>query len=466
MVVQSLACITCRNVHRATGRSLRSVSSLLNPQQAGEKAQQIAQKRGGKPRRSIDTVLSHAGVLPTTNSLAQTSTSAPLSPPLHLATTYTRPASGLYGEHDSKYTRNDNPTRLLFESEMTRFELPKDDKDDNYDANDSNTDNDDRLSYSCAFSSGMMAASAIILAHRAPLLVLLPTDVYHGVPSVLTDVFARFHVTTRKVDMQQVESILKVYEATGTDIVLWMESPSNPQTQVVDIESICALVKTMRNASSITTVVDSTLAPFQRPLLLGADLALHSATKYIGGHSDVLCGVVTVHPSRAQDLLPRLRTVQTGVGGVASPMDCWLALRGMRTLSLRYQRQSESALRVAHYLDGHEAVWKVHYPGLPTHPQHDIAKKQMKGGKFGGVLSVEMRTEAHAMAFAGALQIVARATSLGGTETLIEHRASIEPEGRVVSPVGLLRISLGLEEADDLIADMREALLIMNEVCD
>ncbi|GKY91225.1 hypothetical protein MPSEU_000095100 [Mayamaea pseudoterrestris] len=437
----------------------------LQAQKAGERAQRLAEQRrqhrkeSSSHSSSVETILAQVGF---SNEITR---NAPLAPPLHMATTYTRPANGVFREEDFHYTRHDNPTRLLLEREVTKLELH------------GFTSIDSHVNYSCAFASGMMAVSSIILAHQAPLLVLLPTDLYHGVPTVLDDVFARFNVTTKRIDMQDLEFLLRnsLLVKNYTNMILWMETPSNPQTQVVDIALACRTVKEcVSNANpfrcSITTVVDTTLAPLQQPLLLGADIVVQSATKYLGGHSDALCGVATVHPSCAQDLLPKLRSVQTSLGGVASPMDCWLVLRGMKTLAIRYERQCQTALTLAQYFEQHKqmeqstSVSKVYYPGLQSHLQHDIAALQMKD-HYGGVLSVEMASEEHAMAFAGSLLVFTRATSLGGTETLIEHRLSIEPEGKVVSPPGLLRISVGLENVDDLIADVQQALEIMEEAC-
>lgn len=194
-------------------------------------------------------------------------------------------------------------------------------------------------------------------------------------------------------------------------------------------------------------------------------MVVHSATKYLGGHSDVLLGVVTPSPwtQRGQELSSVLRTVQIDMGAVASAFDSWLTLRGLRTLHVRVQRQCETALALASFLDNHDFVKTVHYPGLATHPQHEVATQQMKMG-YGGILSIELGTESQAMAVAGALRLAQRATSLGGTETLVEHRASIEPAGRVTSPPGLLRISVGLEDAQDLIRDFQEALSISESV--
>lgn len=205
---------------------------------------------------------------------------------------------------------------------------------------------------------------------------------------------------------------------------------------------------------------------------------LHSGTKYLGGHSDVLLGIVSCSTNTAtgQWLSERLKIIQTSVGAVASPLDCWLTLRGLRTLHLRVERQCQTALKLAKFLSDHESVTKCHYPGLESHPQYEIAKQQMfakatsypnENNKhmFGGMLSFEVESEAMAMAIAGAVRIIRRATSLGGTESLIEHRASIEPPERRTSPPGLLRLSVGLEDVDDLRNDLDSALKIASKIC-
>jgi cystathionine gamma-synthase len=192
---------------------------------------------------------------------------------------------------------------------------------------------------------------------------------------------------------------------------------------------------------------------------------MHSGTKYLAGHSDALLGVVTASPvtERGRKMADLMRGVQIAAGGVASSFDSWLTLRGMRTLQVRVERQCATALTIAEYLNQHSLVTVVHYPGLSSHPQHEVAKRQMKTG-FGGVLSFELADEVQATALAGALQTIQRATSLGGTETLIEHRASIEPPERRTSPPGLLRLSVGLEDPKDLIQDLENALVITREV--
>jgi cystathionine gamma-synthase len=421
----------------------------MNPEWAGRCAEELAKKLP-KASPTMKTKIAHCGLLDEPN--------AAMSPRLEMATTYTRPAEGPYNEGDSIYTREDNPTRLLLEREVAKLEtIGKEYAPDN-------------KPVCCAFSSGMMAASSIVLAHSAPMTVLLPEDLYHGIPSVLEEVFRRFHVQVKRMNManhEDLESTLSAMDESS-DTIVWLESPSNPLCQVLDIGAICSLVKEAK--PSATVVVDSTLAPppITQPLTLGADVVMHSATKYFGGHSDVLLGVVTTSPwsERGCWLRERLRKVQTSMGGVASPMDSWLTLRGLRTLMVRVQQQSSSALKLAKYLESHPKVKKVSYPGLESQPSnhHDIAKKQMKNGYFGGVLSIEMGSESEAMALAGAIRTIHRATSLGGTETLMEHRASIEPPGRVTSPEGLLRISVGLEDPDDLIQDLEEGLKIVDQV--
>ena len=193
---------------------------------------------------------------------------------------------------------------------------------------------------------------------------------------------------------------------------------------------------------------------------------MHSGTKYLGGHSDVLLGICSASPFTTQGkyLSERLKAVQTSIGAVASPLECWLTLRGLRTLHLRVERQSQAALELAQFLEKHKDVVKCHYPGLKSHPQHDVATQQMK--LYGGMLSFEVKSESMAMAVAGAVRIVRRATSLGGTETLIEHRASIEPPERRTSPSGLLRLSVGLEDVNDLKHDLNVALEVAKVSCD
>jgi cystathionine gamma-synthase len=234
--------------------------------------------------------------------------------------------------------------------------------------------------------------------------------------------------------------------------LIWTETPSNPLLKVTDIARVAAIAHT----AGARCACDNTWASpvLQRPLDLGADLSVHATTKYLGGHSDVLGGAVL---ARQQDeFFQRVRMIQTSGGAVPSPFECWLVLRGVRTLPLRVRAQSGSAMAVARYLARHPKVDAVHYPGLEEHPGHEVAARQMAG--FGGMLSFEVGGgQAAAMAVAAKVRLFTRATSLGGTESLIEHRASVEgPETR--TPEGLLRVSIGLEHPDDLIEDLDGAL--------
>jgi cystathionine gamma-synthase len=458
---------------------------VTTPGEMGRRAEILARQQIHSTP-SMETILSHSGIV---QSFDSTDTAVvrnePLAPPLHLATTYTRPSDGQYRHGDSIYTREDNPTRLLLEREIARLEThggisPLFDTlgdDDAAAAAAAAT----TATTTCAFASGMMAVSSIVLAHQAPLHVIVPLDLYHGVPTVLLDVFSRFQVSVERVNFLtplQLEAAVDTAVADSKNVIVWIETPSNPLNHVIDIASTCQRVRSSTDrataaeaAAVVTVVVDSTLAPptVTQPLRFGADLVLHSATKYLAGHSDALLGVVTASPwtRRGRDLAPRLRQVQASVGGVASPFDAWLTLRGLRTLAIRVQRQCETAQKLALYLSNHPSVHKVYYPGLESasdeSPQHQtLVERQMK--MCGGMLSVDMDSESKAMALAGALRTIQRATSLGGTETLIEHRASIEPPGRVTSPAGLLRIAVGLEDADDLIKDLQEALAIVDSL--
>jgi cystathionine gamma-synthase len=442
----------------------------------------------------IDSLLAHAGIA-TNTANATTSivnddkayeefVNIPMSPPLHLSTTYTRPPDGHYQSCDLIYIREDNPTRLLLESTIFQLETHGGNADSNstfdFDIND--IPSSPTVNSSFAFSSGMMAASAIILSHSSSIHVILPKDLYHGVSSVLKNVFTRFNVTVSHIDIStedltelQNEVISKSAEVN--DIIVWIETPSNPLCNVIDITKVCTLVSKCKN--NITTVVDSTLAPpiCTQPLKFGADIVIHSATKYLGGHSDALCGVVTTSPwtKRGIALDSKVKQVQRSMGGVASTFDSWLILRGLRTLRYRFEQQCKNAMALASFLVNQKLLVKnVYYPGLsnPNYPhQHEIAKQQMSKSTtdnetilYGGVLSVEMYTEQQAYAFAGAVQLIHRATSLGGTETLIEHRYSIEPVGHQTSPKGLLRISVGIENTIDLINDIQFALNIVSKM--
>jgi len=233
--------------------------------------------------------------------------------------------------------------------------------------------------------------------------------------------------------------------------LLWMETPSNPLLRIVDLAGAARIAK----AAGAITVCDSTWAPIiQRPLDLGVDIVHHSTTKYFGGHSDVMGGIVVAKEDN--EFFERVRVVRYSTGAVPSPFDCWLVSRGTQTLPLRIRAHSENAMKLAQFLDAHPAIERVHYPGLPSHPGYEVARKQMS--MFGGMMSIEVKGgQEAAMKVAANTKIFIRATSLGAVDSLIEHRASIEGPS-TKSPPGLLRLSIGLEHPDDLIEDLDQAL--------
>jgi cystathionine gamma-synthase len=279
--------------------------------------------------------------------------------------------------------------------------------------------------------------------------VVAPLDAYFGTGKLLRDTFVPWGLVVDFVDMTDTAAI-KAALTPRTKIV-WAETPSNPLWRVTDVAAVAALA----HGAGAVCVCDNTSAPIlQRPLALGADLVVYATTKYLGGHGDVLGGAVVARTRDA--LFERVRAIQGSGGAVPSPFDCWLVRRGIRTLPWRMRAHSDNALKVATFLATHPRVEAVHYPGLASHPQHEIARRQMTG--FGGMLSVQVRGGRDAaFAVERKVRIFTCATSFGGTESLLEHRASVE--GAVTrSPDNLLRLSIGLEHADDLIEDLGQAL--------
>jgi cystathionine gamma-synthase len=280
--------------------------------------------------------------------------------------------------------------------------------------------------------------------------VVAPGDIYHGTANAMRYLFAKWGVATTFVDMTNLD---EVAGALGSRTrVVWIETPSNPLLQCVDIAAVADLA----HRAGARAIADSTFASpaLQQPLALGCDMVMHSTTKYLGGRSDVLGGVVIA--LRDDETFALVRQAQLFGGGVPSPFDCWMVMRSLPTLPYRMQAHCTNARAVAAYLHDHPKVSVVHYPGLPDNRFHALAAKQMKD--FGGMLSFEVKGGRDAaMAVAGNVALFTRATSLGGVESLIEHRASVEgPDTR--TPQGLLRLSIGLEHADDLIEDLAQAL--------
>ena len=378
-----------------------------------------------KPSRShrFETLAVHAGhgVDPSTGAVTE---------PIHLSTTYERAADGSYPQ-GYLYSRNDNPNRHALEAALAALEGGS----------------------SCAaFGSGLAAVTAIFQGLQPGDHVVAPTDIYHGTANVLKHLFAKWRVTAAFVDMTDLDAAAAAVRTNAKTRIVWIETPSNPLLQCVDIARMAAIA----HAAGARAVADNTFASpaLQRPLELGCDLVMHATTKYLGGRSDVMGGAVI---SRADDdAFAQVRTAQLYGGAVPSPFDCWLVMRSLPTLPWRMQAHCANAMKVATFLRAHPKVKVVHYPGLDDNPFHDLAKKQMSG--FGGMLSFETKGgKEAAMAVAANVDIFTRATSLGGVESLIEHRASIEgPDSK--TPQGLLRVSIGLEHADDLIDDLAQAL--------
>jgi cystathionine gamma-synthase len=352
-----------------------------------------------------------------------------VAPTIHLSTTFERDIDGQYTRGYS-YSRADNPNRRGLEQCIAALEGGVE---------------------AFAFSSGSAASLAVFSLLRPGDHVVAPVESYHGTAKQLRDILAPLGIRTTFVDMTNSEAVRDAL--TDDTRLVWVETPSNPMLNITDI---AAVVELARGRGAIVCCDNTFATPvWQRPLELGADLVMHSNTKYFGGHSDVVGGVVIAR--ERGELSDRLRDYQSTAGAVPSPFDCWLIRRSLTTLAYRVKAQSENAARIALFLSGRKRVEKVLYPGLRSHPGHEIARRQMHGG-FGAVLSFCVKGgRDEAFAVVARTQLFIRATSLGGVESLIEHRASVEGP-HSVTPQNLLRVSVGLEHADDLIADLDQAL--------
>ena len=356
--------------------------------------------------------------------------------PIHLSTTFARkdvdePTGGY------EYTRCDNQTRHALEKKLAALENAK---------------------FGLAFASGLAAESTILLSLlKTGDHVIACEDLYGGTRRLFHDVFQNFGLEFTWVNATNPGNIEKAIK--DNSMLFWVETPTNPLMNLCDVGAIAKIGK-KRN---IITVVDNTfMTPyFQKPLDLGADVVVHSTTKYMGGHSDVLGGAIMLSNEKLYD---KIKFGQNAVGAVPSPFDCYLVLRGIKTLSLRMERHNDNAQRVAEFLASHPRVKKVHYPGLQNHPQHEMAKKQMSG--FGGMLSFEIKgTVEDAKGFLSRVKVFALADSLGGVESLIGHPASMShasvPESerkRIGITDTLIRVSVGTENIEDLLEDLEQAL--------
>ncbi|HET9798845.1 MAG TPA: aminotransferase class I/II-fold pyridoxal phosphate-dependent enzyme [Gemmatimonadaceae bacterium] len=349
-------------------------------------------------------------------------------PPIHLSTTFERERDGSYRQ-GFLYARMSNPTRTQLESALAALEGG---------------------TSAVAFSSGMAATNAVFQALAPGDHVIAPVDAYYSTLKLLREVFGPWGLESDACDLSDLDAVRRLIRPTTK--LLWIETPSNPLLRVVDI---AALVELAHGVGARCVVDNSWATPIlQRPLDLGADVAMHSTTKYLGGHSDLIGGALVTRVD--DDFTARLRGVQALAGAIPSPFDCWLLMRGIRSLPWRMRGHCANAAAVARFLAAHPAIEAVHYPGLPSHPGHDVAARQMRD--YGGMLSVEVRGgEQASIDVTNRLTLFTRATSLGGPESLIEHRASVEGP-TTISPRNLLRISVGLESADDLIEDLRQAL--------
>ena len=351
-----------------------------------------------------------------------------VTPPIHMSTTFERAPDGTY-PRGFAYSRSGNPTRNQLEECLRDLEGG---------------------ASAAAFSSGMAAIMSVFQALSPGDHVIVPQDLYHGTAQLLNVRLARWNLKTTFVDMTNIENVRG--EINPATKLILIETPSNPQLKITDIAAVADLA----HQHGIACICDNTWASpvLQRCLGLGADLVVHSTTKYLGGHGDVTGGMVVC--AQEDDLFREIRGIQQDGGAVPSPFDCWLILRGIRTLPYRMRAHSENAARIAAFLDSHPRVAEVCYPGLESHPGHEIARRQME--MFGGMLSFRVHGgSAAAFGVAARTALFTRATSLGSYESLIEHRESIEGPGSS-TPDDLLRVSVGLENPDDLIADLQQAL--------
>jgi cystathionine gamma-lyase len=379
----------------------------------------VSGKEGGR----FETLAIHAGQRP------DPVTGAVMTP-VYLTSTYVQSAPG---EHKGyEYSRTHNLTRHALQDCLAALE---------------------GASHGLAFASGLAATDALLHLLDSGDHVVYSDDVYGGTFRLFDKVFKRHGLSFTPVDASDPGNVERAM--TPRTRMVWLESPTNPMLKIADLAAIAALAR----ARGAVSVVDNTFATpfFQRPLELGIDVVCHSTTKYLNGHSDVVGGAVLTSDA---GLYQRIQFLQNAVGGVPSPMDSFLVMRGLKTLHVRMERHQENAFRIARFLDGHAQVEKITYPGLPSHPQHALARRQMTG--FGGMLTFVIRGGLPAArAFLSSLRVFALAESLGGVESLIEHpaimtHASVPPETRVALGIadGFIRVSVGIENADDLVDDL------------
>lgn len=370
----------------------------------------------------------HAGVRP------DPSTGAIMTP-IYQTSTYVQDSPGVHKGFE--YARTQNPTRQALEENLAALE---------------------NAEYAICYASGLAAMDAILKLLKPGDEIISTNDLYGGSYRLLTKIFEGFGLKGIFIDLTEADTI--VDHITDNTKLIWIETPTNPMLSILDIEHICSIAKTR----GVKVCVDNTFSsPYlQTPIDLGADIVTHSATKYINGHSDVVHGCIMTNDKHIAD---RLRFIQNAAGAVPGPMDCFLVLRGIKTLHLRVERSCQNAEKIASFLKEHSAVSKVYYPGLKEHPNHHVAAKQMR--MFGGMVSFDL----HANSYESAEKVLsnthffALAESLGGVESLIGHPASMthasipkEERLKVGLTDSLIRLSVGVEDVDDLIEDLRQAL--------
>jgi cystathionine gamma-lyase len=378
-------------------------------------------------KRSLDTLAIHAGQSPDP-------TTGAVMTPVYLTSTYAQSSPGVHKGFE--YSRSHNPTRFALEANLAALEGGR---------------------HGFAFASGLAATDCVLHLLDSGDHVVASDDLYGGTFRIFDKVFRRLGIGFDLVDMTDPGNVERALRRETR--LVWIESPTNPMLKIVDLRAVAALAR----ARGAHTVVDNTFATpfFQRPLEHGVDLVVHSTTKYLNGHSDVVGGAVV---TADEALAERIRFLQNAVGGVASPMDSFLVLRGVKTLHVRMERHARNALALARFLEGHRQVEKVTYPGLASHPQHALARRQMDG--FGGMLTFVLRGGLPAArAFLEALEIFVCAESLGGVESLAEHpaimtHASVPREAREKLGIadGFVRLSAGLEGEADLLSDLERGL--------
>jgi cystathionine gamma-synthase len=358
-------------------------------------------------------------------------TAGAIATPIFLTTTFTRDADGSYPK-GHMYSRNSNPNRDALEKGLAILEGG---------------------AKALTFASGLAAVSAVFQCMKSGDHILMPSVGYYASMKLAEEIMGPWGLQMSQVNMEDLDAIKAAIQPNTK--LIWVETPANPLLGISDIQAIC----TLAHSHGIFVGVDNTIATpiLQNPISLGADIVMHATTKYIGGHSDVLGGAIIMREEN--DWSDRLKRVQILMGATQSPLDCYLLARGLKTLPLRMREHSASALTLAQRLENHSAIERVHYPGLISHPQHELAKRQMPHG-FSGMISIQIKgDEANARRVASKLALFQQATSLGGVESLAEHRKSIEgPDSK--TPGNLVRLSIGLEHVDDLWEDLDQALSV------